>query len=180
MIRDLEEFRRLFRVNVPVPQHADYYLDTLARSPEFAGLPALRERFVAFEHRLAARGVTVGAYKHEQLGRLRDELAATPAYRRMCAAPPAGALPTRSRLAEHAGAWLVSLDIREANFSVLKLHDDEGALGDGRWADFCAAREVDPVFTGKEGLGVVEAFDGGGLAGFHGRLRKGWGSMPEN
>jgi hypothetical protein len=147
MIRDIEEFRRLFRVNIPVAEHAAYYLETLARSPEYAGLPALADRFAAFERRLAERGATVGAYKHEQLDALRDALAGTPAFKRMCAAVPAGALPTRNRLAEHAGAWFVSLDLREANFSVLRLHDDEGALGEGRWADYCAARGVDPVLA---------------------------------
>lgn len=147
MIRDLEEFRRLFRANIPVHEHAEYYVETLARSPEFAGLPALAGRFVAFEQRLAARGSSVGAYKHETLDALRDALARAPAFARMCAAVPAGSLPTRNRLAEHSGAWFLSLDLREANFSVLKLYDEEGALGDGRWADYCAARGVDPVLA---------------------------------
>lgn len=147
MVRDIEEFRRLFRVTIPAPEHAGYYLDTLARSPEYAGLPALVGRFAAFEARLAARGLSVGDYKQQQAAALRDALARTAAYRRLCAAGPGGALPTRSRLAEHPGAWFVSLDIREANFSVLRLHDEEGALGEGPWAEFCAARDVDPVLA---------------------------------
>lgn len=146
MIRDLEEFRRLFRVTIPVLEHAAYYIDTLARSPEYADLPALAGRFAAFEDRLAARGTTIGDYKHQVLTAVRDELGKTAALRRLCAAAPTAA-PTRNRLAERPGAWLVSLDLREANFSVLKLYDDEGALGDGRWSDFCAARGVDPVLA---------------------------------
>lgn len=48
-IRDLDEFRRLFRVPIPVHEHAAYYIETLAQSPESAGLPGLCERFAAFE-----------------------------------------------------------------------------------------------------------------------------------
>ncbi|MDC0719023.1 hypothetical protein [Nannocystis bainbridge] len=147
MLRDLEEFRRLFRLTIPVTEHAAYYLDTLARSPEYEDLPALALRFAAFEDRLAARGQSVGEYRQQQLVALRDALGKTPAFRRMCAAPVGPSPPTRSRLSEQAGAWLVSFDLREANFSVLKLHDDERTLGDGTWAEFCAARGVDPVLA---------------------------------
>lgn len=149
MIRDLEEFRRLFRVTIPVLEHAGYYIDTLARSPEYAGLPALADRFAGFEERLAARGTSIGDYKHQVLTALRDELARSAALRRLCAATPTAA-PTRNRLADRPGAWFASLDLREADFSVLKLYDDEGALGEGRWADFCAARDVDPVLAASK------------------------------
>lgn len=149
MIRDLEEFSRLFRVTLPVHEHAGYYLDTLARSPEYADLPALARRFAAFEARLAARGASVGDYKHQVLAALRAELGRTAALRRLCAADPSAA-PARNRLAERPDAWFASLDLREANFSALKLFDDEGALGEGRWADFCAARDVDPVLAGSK------------------------------
>ncbi|WAS89815.1 hypothetical protein [Nannocystis punicea] len=147
MLCDVEEFRRLFRVHIPVAEHAAYYLDTLARSPEYAGLPALAGRFAAFEQRLAARGLSVGDYRQQQLVALRDALAGTAAFRRLCAAAVGPAPPTRNRLSEQTGAWFASIDLREANFSVLELHDDEGALGGGPWAEFCAARGVDPVLA---------------------------------
>ena len=100
MIRDLEEFRRLFRVTIPVPEHASYYINTLARSPEFADLPALAGRFAELEERLAARGASVGDYKHQVLAALRGELGRTAALRRLCAANPSAA-PTRNHLTKH-------------------------------------------------------------------------------
>ncbi|PCC67183.1 hypothetical protein SAMN02745121_08690 [Nannocystis exedens] len=147
MVRDLEEFRRLYRLHIPTPEHAAYYLETLARSPRYADLPALAGRFAAFEARLAAQGLSVADYRQQQLLALRDELAATAAFRRLCAAAVGPAPATRNRLSEQTGAWFVSLDLREANFSVLALHDDEGALGSGPWVEFCAARGVDPVLA---------------------------------
>ncbi|MCY1007144.1 hypothetical protein OV079_16590 [Nannocystis pusilla] len=150
MIRDLEEFRRLFRLHIPAAEHLAYYLETLARSPQYADLPALAGRFAAFEQRLAAQGLTVADYRQQQLLALRDELAAVPALSRLCAAAVGPAPATRNRLSEQTGAWFVSLDLREANFSVLKLYDDEGVLGDGPWAEFCAARGVDPVLASSK------------------------------
>lgn len=47
VIRDLEEFRRLFRVNIPAPRHADYCLDTLAAPID------PRDLYFIIEHRLA-------------------------------------------------------------------------------------------------------------------------------
>ncbi|MFY0542040.1 hypothetical protein [Nannocystis pusilla] len=87
MIRDLEEFRRLFRLHIPAAEHLAYYLDTLARSPQYADLPALAGRFAAFEERLAAQDLSVADYRQQQLLALRDELAATAALP-ACAPPP--------------------------------------------------------------------------------------------
>src|SRR5688500_2934099 len=52
VLHDVDEFRRLFRVPLPVSAHAAYYVETLARSPEYADLPARVDRFAAFEARL--------------------------------------------------------------------------------------------------------------------------------
>jgi len=147
MVRDIEEFRRLFRISIPVREHAAYYVDTLSRSQEFAELPALVRRFIEFEERLSDRGQQLGDYKHQQLASLREELSGTAAFRRLCAAATHGPLPTRNRLADQSDHWLVSLDLREANFSVLKLYDEEHALGDRPWAEFCADRDVDPLLA---------------------------------
>ncbi|MDC0675403.1 hypothetical protein [Nannocystis radixulma] len=147
MVRDVEEFRRLFRLSIPVREHAGYYVETLARSQEYAGLPALVRRFGEFEARMAERGQSIADYKHQQLAALRDELGSSTAFRRLCTAATGGAPPTRNRLSERAGDWMVSLDLREANFSVLRLYDEEQALGDGPWSEFCAERAVDPLLA---------------------------------
>jgi len=134
---DWTEFRKLFKVPIPVPEHAEYYIKTLAKSPKYEHLPNLVESFREFENRCADG---VRKEKLKALDRLVEFLRGTCAYKNMMEYEPQ---PTTTHDIRHIcskGEWLVGLDLKAANFNVFR----SMGLPFYYWEDLCKECEVDP------------------------------------
>jgi hypothetical protein len=142
-VTDWNEFRKLFKVPIPVPAHAEYYLGTLDRTAEHAGVLALAAEFEAFEKR-CPRGV--GAAKQGALEALVAHLGGTNAYTRMRNATLPAKSSVLDRRAHYAGLMWVGVDLVSANYHVLKRFDHEGELCES-WEALCDKVSVDPFLA---------------------------------
>ncbi|MEM7350702.1 MAG: hypothetical protein AAF657_07850, partial [Acidobacteriota bacterium] len=143
-IRDLKEFSKLYKVPVPVEEECAYYFATLGRSPQYGELDRWIGLFADLEERLQGTGESVAEHKMRRLGELKAFVCDTEAYRRFQGAELPGGLRTQKLSPERAGELLISLDIVQANFSVLRSFDKEEALG-ASWRDFGARQDLDPA-----------------------------------
>ena len=67
-IRDIKEFCRLYKVNIPVEEHFDYYIETLKKSAEFSDLQQNIDNFAELELYIASNNIeSVGKYKMKKL-----------------------------------------------------------------------------------------------------------------
>jgi hypothetical protein len=157
-MRDPETFARLFRIPLPRPEWVWHYVDTLARSAEYAELPRLARAFEALEASLAHEEAGVALARKRAITSLNDHISGSRAYARMLQAEHQGRTPRFDRRMEHHGAWLVSVDIRKANDSTLRMFDEDGELGED-WASLCAMLEVPAVLAQSKTQGLFAEAD---------------------
>lgn len=121
-MKDVETFKKMFKVRIPVDEHLGYYVRTLARSREHADLPDLVRAYEDLEAQGNPRELFYGTME-----RLRVRLKESGAYRRMLevAVPPG--IPERKLQAEPLVQYL-HLDMRRANWSMLKHFDTDQEL----------------------------------------------------
>jgi len=138
---DLLAFRKLFKIPIPVDEHVHYYINTLAKSEEFAHLPALLDEFKEFEARCP---VSPKRTRQETMERLVHHLEALPTYQEMQNYPLPSTVPTCDRRNHFAdGRWLISFDLVAANFTILKSFGSDLTT----WEDLCTQLDVDPLLT---------------------------------
>lgn len=143
---DWEEFRKLFKAPIAVPEHGEYTVATLARSSEFAHLPAQLEAFRAY---LGRHGDQARKVRLATLDALVAYLGATRAHARMQEAPLPEPVPVIERRGANAGRMWVGLDLVSANYHALQRLDEDGELY-GSWAALCEARGVDPLLASSK------------------------------
>ena len=143
-IRDIKEFCRLYKVNIPVEEHFDYYIETLKKSAEFSDIQQNIDNFAELELYIASNNIeSVGKYKMKKLDEIVEYIKQTHCYKTiqdlLALNPKNGtSLITKNRLNECNGNTLCSLDFISANFNALKTFDDSGAneLTNG-WRQLC-------------------------------------------
>jgi hypothetical protein len=140
---DWGEFRKLFKVPIPVPEHGEYTVSVLSRSREFADLPAQVAAFRAFE---ARHGGSARKVRLATLDALVAYLAGTAATARLNQAPLPEPTPSRDRRGANVGRMWVGLDLVSANFHTLARFDEDGELH-GSWSALCEVRGVDPLLA---------------------------------
>jgi hypothetical protein len=146
---DLTEFCKLFKVPLPVHAHASYYLNLLKQSAEFADLDAWLQ---AFEQLEAWAIPQFGSAKNYKLGRALPRLVAylksTQAYQELLNTHvPSPPLPTKNSLLQCCDRrLLLSVDLAQANYQVLKNFDDTGEL-ESSWEALCKARDLHPTLA---------------------------------
>jgi hypothetical protein len=144
-IKDIEEFCKLYKINIPVESEFQYYVDTLKKSPEFGYLTSLvqtnidyfkdLEEFVENNHYKDVR-----EYKNVCLDVLKDHLMSTQAYKSMMESE----LPMKKMFSrDHINMvdefdYLVSLDFVSANYSILKTFEKGETELDKSWSDLCS------------------------------------------
>jgi hypothetical protein len=141
-------FKKMFKVPIPVEDYADYYIDQLARSPEFAHLPALLAEFVAWQARINDDPKVARKASSE---RLIEFLKGTTAFTKLQLDEalfrevgynyPMQRVDRRKEFFD--GRWIVSIDLVQANFYTfwsLGLEHDT-------WDDLCDSQEIDPLLA---------------------------------
>jgi hypothetical protein len=147
-MKDIKEFQKLFKVNFPVEENHQYYIDTMMRSSFYAGLGNVVKEFEQYERDVEELGYkSAKSYKLDYaLPRLKDYLLNTGAYKVLMD----WELPDRSRTKDELrlndNTYLISIDFKAANYNSLKKFDSLNALGDS-WEGLCNDLDIHPTLS---------------------------------
>jgi hypothetical protein len=149
-MKDIAEFEKIFKVTFPVKEHYRYYIDTLAKSPFYAGLPSLVKEFEQYERDVEELGYeSAKNYKLDYaLPRVRDYILDTKAFSGLINSQFIfkNKLRTKDELRSHDDKMLLSIDFKSANYSALKTFDSFGELGDS-WERLCRDLDIHPTLA---------------------------------
>lgn len=143
-MKDISEFEKLFKVNFPVQEHFEYYIETLKRSAFYAGIGEVVKEFEQYESDVQAEGYSSArSYKLDYaLPKLKEYLLNTSAYSRLLSETLDNSkLRTKDELRINDDTYLISIDFKSANYSALKTFDDSGELF-GSWEELCSALDI--------------------------------------
>ena len=149
-ISDLDEFSKLFKINIPLNKHFYYYLDTLVKSKEYAHLYALIEDFIRLEAFARFEGYTTAkSYKLDfAFPRLVKYIEESHVYDviQNYQFTENKHLVTKDDFKRTIGQnyWYISFDISKANYSSFKLLDDKNEMM-GSWEELCAHLDIHPT-----------------------------------
>lgn len=139
-------FKKLFKVSIPVEEHADYYVDTLARGPQFTHLPALLAEFKEWQ---AGLEISPKQARYDAMNKLIEHLKHTDAYRKIMSADLPEKGPRLDKRSEYAdGRWVVSIDLVAANFHTFWSF----GLEQETWDDLCASLDIHPLLVKSKPL----------------------------
>ncbi len=147
-IKDINEFCRLFRVRIPVEEHFDYYIETLAKSKEFTWVPEKVEAFASLEEQLEDE-TTVGDFKMEQLSKLKRVMTKTRTFQDFMLTDYRVPSRRKDGLANHSGSFLLSIDIHQANYAIFSSFDVYGDFPES-WADLCDEEDINPLLASSK------------------------------
>jgi len=147
-MKDIKEFQKLFKVNIPVTEHAQYYIDTLAKNSFYAGLPKLVKEYEQYERDCEELGYKNSkAYKLDYaLPKMKNYLLNTEAYKNLMEWSLPDKLRTKDEIRNHDGKMLMSIDFKSANYNALKTFDSFDALGDS-WEGLCRDIDIHPTLS---------------------------------
>ena len=147
-MKDIAEFEKLFKVNFPVQEHHQYYLDTMMKSPFYAGIGIAVKEFEQYEREVEELGYkNAKSYKLDYaLPRLKSYLLNTEAYKNLLEWDTPGKLRTKDELRNNDNTYLISIDFSSANYSAFKTFDSFGALGDS-WEGLCRDLDIHPTLS---------------------------------
>jgi hypothetical protein len=155
-IRDMDEFCKLFKINIPNYADFDYYIRTLKKSKEYEySIDNYIKIFCELEQYVQENGIeSVKKYKMQSLDFIKEYLENTQAYKSMMEKElPQGTLvPTRDWINKvEEDDLLISLDFASANYNVLKTFD---APADNElkknWYELCELLEIHPTFIASK------------------------------
>lgn len=156
-VNNIEEFCKLFKVNIPVNEDFDYYISTLKESDEYGLYSDLNKNinsFIELEKFVKDSGFeSVNKYKMKELDRVVDFLKNTQAYKNLMEAElPKERLYTKDLFNQvEDGQILMSLDFQSANFNVLRTFDsiDNPELP-YTWKELCNQLEINECLSSSK------------------------------
>lgn len=152
-MKNTREFQKLFKVNFPVDKHHQYYIDTLMKSPHYAGLQKVVRDFEQFEQDVEKEGLFDGvkSYKLDYaLPKMKNYLLQTDAYDKLQSRDFGNAkLRTKDDLKKNEDTFLISIDFKAANYNSLKTYDSDGELYNS-WEELCENLNIHPTLAGSK------------------------------
>lgn len=151
-ISDLDEFSKLFKINIPINKHFDYYLNTLVKSKEYAHLYALVDDFAKLESFAKFEGYTTAkSYKLDfAFPRLVKYIEESHVYNviQNFQFIENKQLATKDDFKRTVGQnyWYISFDISKANYSSFKLLDEKNEMM-GSWDELCSSLDIHPTLV---------------------------------
>ncbi len=148
-MKDISEFEKLFKVNFPIIEHHQYYINTLMRSPFYAGLGKLIEEYELYEIFAEEEGYkSAKSYKLDYaLPKLKEYLLGTEAYEKMMSNDFGNLkLRTKDNLRNNDNMYLLSLDFTAANYNSLKTYDSKKELYTS-WEELCISLDIHPTLS---------------------------------
>lgn len=145
---DTKEFAKMFKLNIPVEEHFNYYMVTLSKSPEFSDITDLVNEFADFEKWVKDHGYGhIGSYKKKVLLDLKKKIQDSKAFERFSEFDYSSfVFATIDKRFEKSDRFFLSIDIKSANFSTMKTFDEEDGLG-ANWEEFCNQNLVHPTLA---------------------------------
>jgi len=148
-MKNLEDFQKLFKVNFPLEEHHEYYMETLMKSPFYAGIGALAKEFEQYEKDIEDEGFksTISYKLDHVLPKMKEYIKSTKAYYKLLeieAHHPR--LRKKDVLKHNDDTYLISIDFTAANYNALKSFDSEGEMY-GSWEELCSALDVHPLLA---------------------------------
>jgi len=146
-IKDIEEFSKLFKINIPIKEHFDYYINSLSQSIQFLEINLLVKKFIELENYSQSLGYSSAkSYKLDfALPRLLKYITDSDVYNKI----QEFELPKNVKMIYKNDLnkkniedfWYISFDISKANYSTFKLFDSSNDLKDS-WEDLCFALDI--------------------------------------
>lgn len=152
-IQSVNEFCRLFKLQIPTRKHLGYYIDTLSRSSEFASLAEDLSEYIEFEQWCLKNGYeSAKKYKlNHALPLIVDKYRKSAAYAAFNEQEISHARLRSLDNIDSAGPEdnLVSLDFKTANFYCIKKFDTSNELGQS-WQELCSSLGIHEVLTSSK------------------------------
>lgn len=147
-MEDIKEFKKLFKINIPVDKHFDYYIDVLQKSDYYSDLNELVSDFELYENEVLKNYETLVSYKLGYcLKTIKSYLIGTNAYNSLQNKDFGQESPrTKNILEKNEGEYLISFDFKSANYNALKSFDEDNELK-GSWEELCEYLNIHPMIT---------------------------------
>lgn len=156
-IKEITEFAKLFKLNIPIEEHFEYYIQTLSQSFEFKDIHFLVKHYAEFEEWLQKNGYNnVGHYKMGTVyERMKDYLLMTEAFARCQEFNYSDVkFYEKDHLKMYEGNLMLSLDFSSANFQSVKIFDHENKLKSS-WKELCDSLSVHPMISSSKSFRQV-------------------------
>lgn len=146
-IHDVDEFCKLYKINIPIKEEFEYYVETLKKSNEYKhSLGETIDSYVDLETML--ENTPVRAYKDKYLNLLKGFLVNSDAYEAMMKASiPNSSYESKDDInSVKKEELLISLDFKSANYNILKTFQpkDSRELGEN-WDELCKSFMIHPA-----------------------------------
>lgn len=151
-IQDIEEFSKLFKINIPINQHFEYYISTLSKTLEYSDIYKIVNDFAELEQYAISKGYKgVKSYKLDYaLPTLVKYLTESKTYKQIQEKVINGNFFSKDLVKESAGKyWFLSIDISKANYNSFKYMDVDGELEDS-WDDLCRKFDIHPILASSK------------------------------
>lgn len=158
-IVDIEEFCKLYKLNIPIKEEFQYYIDVLQKSREYGypnnSLKTSILSFIELEFFVSQNGYkSVRDYKNKCMDELIEHIIHTSAYKALTDAKmPVLKMEKRDWIKRDVSEddVLMSLDFRSANYSILKTFQSQGEseLGEN-WVDLCSKFDIHPCLANSK------------------------------
>jgi len=148
-IKEIAEFAKLFKLNIPVEEHFEYYINTLSKSFEFKDIVLTVNNYSEFEDWLKENGYNnVGHYKMGYVYEtIKNYLATSEAYKKCQEFDYSQTkFYTKDHLKMYEGNFMLSLDFSSANFQSMKIFDQNNEMKRS-WIELCADLKIHPVVS---------------------------------
>jgi predicted aldo/keto reductase-like oxidoreductase len=149
----IPEFEKLFKVNIPVAEEMDYYINLLLQSKEYDYLPEAINKIESLEENLR-NNLTLKKYKIDCMDYLINYISNTEAYDTfqkfdLNQLPKFQGKDLRNQyFSNHNEQYdFISLDLISANYSVLKYMFDAKNELCYDWRELCAIHDIHPAFS---------------------------------
>lgn len=151
-MKEVKEFEKLFKLNFPVIDNYQYYINTLSKSEEFEWVEKKLTDFNKYVEDVKQLGYEYSkSYKLDYaFSKMKKYIIDSKAYKNMQDTPLSNVfLRSKDELRNNDGELLLSIDFNAANFNTLKIFDKENELGD-TWLDLCEKLNIHPVLAGSK------------------------------
>jgi len=159
-ISDLDEFSKLFKINIPLNKHFYYYLDTLVKSKEYAHLHTLIGNFIALENHARFEGYSSAKsykldYAFPKIVKYIEESHVYDTIQNYQFQENKH-LVTKDDFKRTISQdyWYISFDISKANYSSFKLLDDKNDMMDS-WEQLCSHLEIHDTLSSSKSFRQV-------------------------
>jgi len=148
-MRDIKGFCKLFEINIPDYNHFDYYIDQLSKLEKWKDVRNLLELYLLAEGEVG----DVFNFKVQKSNQIIDFLKSTRAYAELNDDNLIPDLPTTKNFSYNDKSWYLSVDIRMANWYILKKYDPDflNELGDS-WEGLLTKFGMPEVFHHSKSL----------------------------